>query len=357
MGGIGARLRILLFGDTHLGFDYPVRPRVQRRRRGPDFFDNYRRVLDYAARIRPDFVVHGGDFFHRSRVPPAIVEMAYEPLSALADSGVPIFVVPGNHERGVLPSSLWLGNRGIHVFDRPRTFRIFVEGTSVAISGFPFQYGDIRSRLGDVLAATEWADVQADVRFFCMHHAVEGAQVGPSNFTFRSTKDVIKLRDVPSTFAAVLAGHIHRRQVLPRVLEGVGPPVIYPGSTERTSFAEKDEPKGFFEVTLAIDEGDCWSVDTAEFHLLPVRPMVDLDVEAGVDVLGLRRYLERRIAALDADSVVRLRCAPGLDRSVLVRLTAPFLRSVFPVSMNVQHNAAFGRRFRDGFRGRREGVG
>ena len=28
-------LRILLLADTHLGFDEPRRPRVQRRRRGP----------------------------------------------------------------------------------------------------------------------------------------------------------------------------------------------------------------------------------------------------------------------------------------------------------------------------------
>jgi DNA repair exonuclease SbcCD nuclease subunit len=140
-------------------------------------------------------------------------------------------------------------------------------------------------------------------------------------------------------------------------MDWTGPLVIYPGSTERTSFAEKDEPKGFFEVVAGPDEPGGWSARRTNFHELPTRQMVDLEIDPGVDVLGLRLYLEERIAPLDPNSVVRLNCAPDVDVAVLSRLTAPFLRSVFPASMNVQHNAAFGRRFRDGFRGRREGVG
>jgi len=38
-------IRVLLLADTHLGFDLPSRPRVDRRRRGPDFFANTRRAL------------------------------------------------------------------------------------------------------------------------------------------------------------------------------------------------------------------------------------------------------------------------------------------------------------------------
>jgi hypothetical protein len=36
---------ILLLADTHLGFDLPFRPRIKRRRRGPDFFANFERAL------------------------------------------------------------------------------------------------------------------------------------------------------------------------------------------------------------------------------------------------------------------------------------------------------------------------
>ena len=38
-------LEFLFFADTHLGFDLPARPRIERRRRGPDFFANFERAL------------------------------------------------------------------------------------------------------------------------------------------------------------------------------------------------------------------------------------------------------------------------------------------------------------------------
>lgn len=51
--------RILFVSDTHLGFDLPRKPRIARRRRGPDFFDNFNRALEPArlASLPPDAVV------------------------------------------------------------------------------------------------------------------------------------------------------------------------------------------------------------------------------------------------------------------------------------------------------------
>ena len=73
-----SRVRILFLADTHLGFDLPKTPRVNRRRRGPDFFTSLDRALAPAREGRVDLVVHGGDVFHRSRVRPEIVLMALD---------------------------------------------------------------------------------------------------------------------------------------------------------------------------------------------------------------------------------------------------------------------------------------
>jgi DNA repair exonuclease SbcCD nuclease subunit len=329
-------LRIVLFGDTHLGFDYPLKPRVEKRRRGPDFFTNYQAVLDYATRTRPDLVVHGGDFFFRSRVPRLIVDTAYEALSGFAESGIPIFIVPGNHERSRLPRSLLLEAPGIHVFDRPRTYRIQAAGATVDVSGFPFARGDIRGRFGAVLAETGWEEDPADVRLLCLHQAVEGAQVGPSDYTFRYGPGVIRRSDIPSGLTAVLAGHIHRRQVLAGPRDGGGVPIFYPGSIDRTSFVERDEPKGFCDISFAPDEAGKWSVSDMTFIQLSTRPMVDLYLDPSLEASGLSQYLRDRIAALDPDSVVRLRSVTPPDDSTLTSLTAAFLRSISPKSMSIQ---------------------
>jgi DNA repair exonuclease SbcCD nuclease subunit len=59
-------IRILLIADTHLGFDLPFRPRINRRRRGPDFFANFERALMPALQGDVHAVVHGGDVLYRN---------------------------------------------------------------------------------------------------------------------------------------------------------------------------------------------------------------------------------------------------------------------------------------------------
>ena len=56
-----AIMTILFLADTHLGFDMPQRPRVEKRRRGRDFFENFVRALEPAFKRKVDCVIHGGD--------------------------------------------------------------------------------------------------------------------------------------------------------------------------------------------------------------------------------------------------------------------------------------------------------
>jgi DNA repair exonuclease SbcCD nuclease subunit len=54
-------IRILFLADRHLGFDFSFRPRIQPRRRGPEFFANFKLALLPALQGRVDCAVHGGD--------------------------------------------------------------------------------------------------------------------------------------------------------------------------------------------------------------------------------------------------------------------------------------------------------
>ncbi len=49
-------IRLLFLADTDLGYDLPFRPRIQRRRRGPEFFANFKRALQPAVEGRVDCV-------------------------------------------------------------------------------------------------------------------------------------------------------------------------------------------------------------------------------------------------------------------------------------------------------------
>ena len=330
-------MRILLVADTHIGFDLPRKPKITRRRRGPDFLANFRRALEPALKGEVDLVVHGGDLLFRSKVPPETVEMAMMPLVEVASSGIPVYVVPGNHERSRIPTHLWARHPEIHIFDRPRTFVHGIGDLSIAISGFPF-VRDIRDRFDAVLGETGFDNVDADAAILCIHQAVEGAQVGPANFTFRHGADVIWGGDIPEQFCAVLSGHIHRSQVLQQDLSGVplGAPVIYAGSVERTSWAERNEEKRFGILTVEAEGGSevGWLSDI-EWVSLPARPMVDvvLDSECGSGTLEVE--LQSQLSALPSDAVVRVHFTGLWTNEAQRVLTAVNLRRLASPTMNV----------------------
>lgn len=328
-------MRILLLADTHIGFDLPRRPRVTRRRRGHDFLANFRRALAPALRQDVDMVVHGGDLLFRSVVPPATVEMAMEPLIEVAASGVPVYLVPGNHERSHIPLHLWATHPQIHVFDRPRTFHHQVGARTIAISGFPY-VRDIRARFPSVVEATDHRAMAADAAVLCMHQATEGARVGPGDFVFRDGIDVVRGRDIPGSFDAVFTGHIHRAQVLRRDHHRnmLSAPVIYPGSVERTSWAERDEAKGYVIVTLGEASP---GVDHRELEWvkLPARPMIDLPVAATLEREKMEAALRAELTSLPPDAIVRVVPQGCWSRSARLALGAANLRALAPMTMNI----------------------
>lgn len=335
-------VRVLLVADTHLGFDLPFHPRVQRRRRGDDFFANLDLALQPALRGEVDLVVHGGDLLYRSRVPLALVGMALAPLLRVAEAGVPVFLVPGNHERSRIALHLWACHPNLHIFDEPRTFVAPVSGTRLALAGWPYAR-EVRDRFVALVEQTGYGRVEADVRLLCIHQVVEGAQVGPGNYTFRGNPDVVRGRDLPADFAAVLAGHIHRAQVLRRDLSGrdLAAPVIYPGSVERTAFAERYERKGYALVTIVPGAQAGKPVRQAaaqtQFVPLPARPMVVLSLEpASLGPEALAGQVKQELAALDRDAVVRLELRGPQAAAARTLLSAAILRCLAPSTMNVE---------------------
>ena len=330
-------LRVLLVADTHLGFDLPERPRVDRPRRGCDFFANLELALAPARRGAVDLVVHGGDLLYRSRVGGALVAAALEPLLAVADRGVPVLLVPGNHERSALPYPLLAAHRHLHVFDRPRSYAFDVRGMTVVAAGFPCERNGVADVFTERVAAA--APGPADVRLLCVHQTFERATVGPAGYVFRNGPDVVPGRVVPPGFAAVLAGHIHRRQVLTGDLAGrpLAAPVLYPGSVERTGFAERDERKGYLVAEFEPDRERGGRLAGWAFHELPARPMRVVTVAAaGLGEGALAAAVAARLAAVPADAVVQLRLegapAPGGEAA----LRAASLRRLHPETMIVE---------------------
>jgi len=324
-------VRILFLSDTHLGFDMPARPRSTRRRRGPDFWRSFEEALLPALRGEVDAVLHGGDVFYRSRVQAGLIQMAIDRILEVTGKGIPFLIVPGNHERSALPFPLLWNHPGLHVFHEAATFLLDLNGTKVAFAGFPCVRNGIESRFSRLVESTRWTEGRTDIRLLCMHQTVEGAAVGPSGYVFREGEDIIPLKMIPHGFSAVLSGHFHPHQVI----EGGSSPVIYSGSTERTSFAEKGETKGYMILELEPTADGTGRLSRREFFPLDCRPMVDLAICFDeINLLQAEKELERCLWNLDPDSIVRISIESIVDERILSLFGISSLQRVAP-GMNI----------------------
>jgi DNA repair exonuclease SbcCD nuclease subunit len=340
-------IRLLFISDTHLGFDLPFRPRIKRRRRGPDFFKNFQLALEAVNKEKIDAVIHGGDLLYRSKVPPRLLQMAFEPLIRVAEKGIPVYLVPGNHERSNIPYRILTTHPQVHIFNRPRTFVFEKNGQRLALAGFPYVRHNIRQNFSEILHQTEWQKAQnINSHILCFHQCVEGASllVGPNIYTFRNKSDVIKPKDIPNKFLAVLSGHIHRFQILTRDLSGnyLPAPIFYPGSTERTSFVEKDEEKGYiilnfrfscFPTTNSRADG---SLQTWKFYPIPARSMREVQLlVSGSNSKEIKEKIKRSLGRLPKDTIVKLKVKGEISEEAKHLFSVNNLRSLIPLEMNL----------------------
>ncbi len=326
---------IIFVSDTHLGFDLPLHPRVNKPRRGEDFFNNFAAVLQYAREKKADYLVHGGDLFYRSRIPLGMVNRVYQMLHTFAIEGIKILIVPGNHERANLPPSLFLTDSNIHIFDRARSFTFTKGRHKISFSGFPFQKGDIRTSFKSCLEATGWNYLNGMARFLCVHQIIEGARVGPNGFRFTNGPQTITRADIPENFTAVLAGHIHRAQIIHRT--GIPNdhrfPIIYSGSIERTSSAERKEIKGFYDIEIRLQANGRLAYSAIDFVELSTRPMEEIFIPVNLSQGEVLAFIEEQTRELNPRSIVYFKCRSGggVERSILPG--ARQLRTILPPAM------------------------
>ena len=108
-------------------------------------------------------------------------------------------------------------------------------------------------------------------------------------------------------------------------------PVLYAGAVERTSFAEKDEQKGYMTIDIEPNEIPQW-----QFHRLPTRPMIALELDVtNMSGTPFVSWLRKKIEKIPSDSIVKLKLHGRLYNEILEVIRAASLRSIVPNTMNL----------------------
>jgi DNA repair exonuclease SbcCD nuclease subunit len=176
----------------------------------------------------------------------------------------------------------------------------------LGIAGFPFIRHHSKKIFPAALEETEYTDLRSDFNILVTHQAFDEAVVGPVDFVFREGRsDTVSRQNVPLDFEYIAAGHIHRYQILPHPLKP-GCQFVYPGSTQRMSFAEMNEDKGFVEGEILHDR-----IET-RFIPLPAYDMEMVSIEAAGMCSGeCEEAIKSQFWRFSEDLVIRFNLTGG----------------------------------------------
>ncbi|TNE58316.1 MAG: exonuclease SbcCD subunit D [Bacteroidetes bacterium] len=258
-------MQIVHFSDTHLGFQaFDVVNEDGVNAREQDVYQAFQHTVDRILEIRPDAVIHSGDFFHRPSPSNRALTFALEQLRRLCDAQIPVYIIAGNHEtpKTVYTSPILRAFRSL-----PCVHPFFGETWEMAglddivIHGIP-HINDLRTLQVEL---ERLKPVPNKFNILMLHTSLGkrflmeeyGEQIFPEAFQEKLTG-----------FQYLALGHWHNYQQV-----DVHPNGWYCGSLERLSDTECGTEKGFMLLEIGPDNS-C----ITRFESVPTRPWLKLDI-------------------------------------------------------------------------------
>lgn len=259
-------MKVLHFSDTHLGYNELDRMTSKGiNLREQDFYDSFSQVIDEAIALKPDIVIHSGDFFHRPSPANRPMTVALEQIQRLSDEGIPIVIIAGNHEtpRTVYTSPILRALKTIK-----GVYPIFSQAYEQIEMGELVVHGLPHINDGKVLLKemNRIAPIEGKINIMMLHTSIGkeylmeeyGEQLYPK-----------ERMEVLNQFDYVALGHWHNFQKVSKLTNG-----WYSGSTERMSDTEAGKDKGY--CILNFEKG---KVCPPEFVPIKTRNWFRLDIK------------------------------------------------------------------------------
>jgi exonuclease SbcD len=301
-------INLLHLADLHIGIENYGRldSKSGLNSRVVDFLRRLSQAIDIALEREVDVCIFAGDAYKNQRPNPTFQREFARRLKRLADQGVPVILLVGNHDLAtadLAASSIdifgVLDVPGVIVADREQVHQLTCRrGQPLQVATVPYPHrnrllahefyqnmtlDDLDLALGRIMH-DNLTDLAAEVQerpdipaVLTAHLTVSEAKQG-SEQSVMIGRDIVVLKSLLANPAwdYVALGHIHKHQELN---QGQHPPIVYPGSLERIDFGEEGEHKGF--VMVELERG------RAKWEFIPVkaRPFVTirLDVTASDD--------------------------------------------------------------------------
>lgn len=259
-------MQIVHFSDTHLGFnDLDILNESGINQREADFYDAFSQVVAQIKHIKPDFIIHTGDLFHRPSPSNRAIAFALEQFRAIDALNIPFVLIGGNHSTPRTSASLPIlkifeGFENIYVAYN-QAYQKF-EFEEVVFHALPHMNDESNAILQIDLCEKS---INPNKKNIMMMHCSVGAYYLMDEFgewVYPKDKEhIFKKMDY------VALGHWHGFKKVEKHDN-----VYYAGSTERTSLNDKRNSKGF----ALVDLNEALHV---EYKEIAIRPIISVEID------------------------------------------------------------------------------
>ncbi|MCW8895060.1 MAG: DNA repair exonuclease [Sulfurimonas sp.] len=316
-------MKILHFSDTHLGYsDLDILNDENINQREADFYDAFSQVIEQIKIIKPDYIIHTGDLFHRSSPSNRAITFALEQIKVIEELNIPFILIAGNHStpRTNLSSpilKIFENFKNIHVSYKQEYKKVLFD--DVVFHTLPHMNDDSKA-----LQQIELCEKNIDKKKknIMMMHCSVGA-----GYLMQEFGEWVYPRDKEYIFEMmdyVALGHWHGFGHV-----GKHTNVYYSGSTERTSLNDKRNSKGFVLIDLKN------KLDV-QYKEIKIRPIVLKEIHC--------EYYENSIQNIDStdtkDAIVEVRLT-HLTALQSIDIQNSEIKKLFPEAMSVSIKREF----------------
>ena len=316
-------MQIIHFSDTHLGFnDLDILNEENINQREADFYDAFSQVVEQIKIIKPDYIIHTGDLFHRSSPSNRAITFALEQLKIIDSLDIPFILIAGNHStpRTNLNSpilKIFEGFKNLHVSYNQEYKKI--EFDDVVFHTLPHMNDDTKA-LSQIELCEE--NISTEKKNIMMMHCSVGAFYLMQEFgewVYPGDKEYIF-----DKMDYVALGHWHGFGEVSRHEN-----VYYSGSTERTSLNDKRNSKGFVQLEL----NDTLHV---EYKEIKIRPIITKEI----DCEDYENFISSIDASYTKDAIVEV-TLKNLTHLESIDIQNSQIKELFPDAMSVNIKREF----------------
>lgn len=290
--------RFAHLSDIHLGAHRdPVLQKLE--------LETFNNFIDKCIRLRVDFIVISGDFFHIGIPDLNVVNEALKKMRSLDEEGIPVYVVYGSHDFSPIGTTIidlldTVGSikkieKGRIVEGKLRLNFLIDERTGAKITGISGRKRSLEIMDYEVLDKVSLEE-EDGFKIFVFHSGL--TEFKP---TYLSEVETIPLAYFPKRFHYYAGGHIHERGIFSASDYGkiVFPGPLFTGYGRDVEETAKGIKRGFYLVTFEDDVKEIEFVEIKSFE------SKYLEFNAtGKNSLVVKKNLQKRLIGLDVSNKV-----------------------------------------------------